>query len=145
MTKLKLSKTTDTRRSVLEKVAAARLKEARALKKAGCYAGAVYLAGYAVECWLKVAICKALDCLEMPRTFRSHDLDVLLLHSGLVRRIDREPGVSENFGRISGVWAESIRYEDPKSFDEAQVDDFFRWVCGRHDGVVTWVRKQLAR
>lgn len=75
----------------LRKIARARLCDADALLLARRYDGAAYLAGYAVELGLKVRICKVLKWTAYPSTnkefqglqsFKTHDLDRLLLLSG---------------------------------------------------------------
>lgn|GEM_PF-5788650 len=69
-------------REVLAELVSARLSEAKVLVGAGHPAAAIYLAGYAVECCLKVAICKTLGWDALRGTFRTHDLESLMLHSG---------------------------------------------------------------
>ena len=133
---------------VLERLVESRLKEARALYEKGLYAGCVYVAGYAVECCLKIAICQALDSDGLPATFTSHELEVLLLHSGLKRRMEREaPEVRRSLAKIQGFWtmkgAESIRYIDPEEFMSDDAEDFLSWVTDATLGVVPWLRRQL--
>jgi len=53
-------------RTELQRLSRIRIKEAKFLLDGGCYNGAYYLAGYAVECALKACIAK--------QTHR-HDLD----------------------------------------------------------------------
>lgn len=83
-------------RGDLRKIACERLKDARALLRAGRYDGAIYLGGYVVELALKVRICRTLKWADFPQTrsefqnymsFKSHDLDVLLRLSGTEARI----------------------------------------------------------
>jgi HEPN domain-containing protein len=75
----------------IKKIAKARLQDAEALFAAGRYDGAIYLGGYAVELGLKARICKTLGWSGYPstsaefkdyRSFKTHDLDVLLHLSG---------------------------------------------------------------
>ncbi|MFH0980964.1 MAG: hypothetical protein V2A79_05445 [Planctomycetota bacterium] len=126
------------------------------LLRAGHYAGAIYLAGYAVECYLKAAICAALDWDELHGTFKSHDLEVWLLHSGLERRMGAPEAaqVRESFGKITGVWIlegtdgskdskKNIRYRDPFDVTEEDARKFMYWVYDPHAGVVPWVRRQI--
>ncbi len=132
---------------VLEREVGSRLQEANALYEKGCYAGCIYLAGYAVECSLKVAICRALDCGGLPATFKSHELEVLLLYSGQKRRMERDaPEVRRSLAKIQGFWtmkgAESIRYIDPEEFKSDDATDFLSWVTDATLGVVPWLRKQ---
>jgi HEPN domain-containing protein len=81
-------------RRELKDLAALRLREAEALFAAGLYDGAAYLCGYVVELALKARICRLLNVNEYPDTgklknvYGVHDLDQLLLLSGLRRRLD---------------------------------------------------------
>ncbi|MBI5497110.1 MAG: HEPN domain-containing protein [Deltaproteobacteria bacterium] len=69
----------------------ARIREARALMKAGEYDGATYLAGYSVECALKAVITKGIPAETLPpRTFQSvytHSLEDLLGLAGLRQKL----------------------------------------------------------
>ena len=80
----------------LLKIARERLKDAEALLAAGRYDGAIYLGGYVVELSLKSRICKNLKWKGFPQTssefqnyrsFKTHDLDVLLHLSGAEEKI----------------------------------------------------------
>lgn len=134
-------------RDLLERIAATRLAEAQALERSQHYLGAIYLGGYAVECWLKVAICSTLDWSGLYATCKSHDLAYLLLHSGLRRRIETAAGVGESFRKIRGIWPEDrgtlLRYCDPSLYDRDQAGSFLRWVVDDSIGVVPWLRKQV--
>lgn len=75
----------------LKQTATERLEDARALFAAGRFAGAAYLAGYAVELSLKSRICLTLGWPGFPETtnefkgfqsLKTHDLEVLLRFSG---------------------------------------------------------------
>ncbi len=76
----------------LQTVAKTRLEDARVLVAAGRFAGASYLAGYAVEAALKARICLTLGWLGFPETrrefegyqsLRTHNLEVLLRFAGV--------------------------------------------------------------
>ncbi|MGH9933419.1 MAG: HEPN domain-containing protein [Pyrinomonadaceae bacterium] len=80
----------------LLKIAEERLKDAEALLAAGRYDGAIYLGGYVVELALKSRICRTLNWKSFPQTtgefqnyrsFKTHDLDVLLSLSGTEDKI----------------------------------------------------------
>lgn len=86
-------------RKDIKKIAKARLKDAEALAAARRYDGAIYLCGYAIEIGLKTRICTTLKWAGFPssnkefegyRSFRTHNLDVLLHLSGIEERIKRE-------------------------------------------------------
>ncbi len=134
-------------RKTLEKLAKQRLREAHALFESEQYAGSVYLAGYAVECYLKAAICKALDWEEFRATFAVHDLEGLLLHSGLGRKIESNVKVRDSFTRVKEVWIvhgkQSIRYKDPDLFTRKGAEDFLELIADEKRGVVPWVKEQI--
>jgi HEPN domain-containing protein len=80
----------------IKKIAKARLEDAETLFAAGRYDGAIYMCGYAVELALKARICKTLRWSGYPstraefndyRSFKTHDLDVLLHLSGIEDKI----------------------------------------------------------
>jgi HEPN domain-containing protein len=80
----------------IKKIARARLEEAEVLAASRRYEGAIYLCGYAVELGLKARICKTLKWSGYPssnnefnkyRSFKTHDLDVLLHLTGIEDRV----------------------------------------------------------
>jgi len=100
----------------LDRIAAARLDDAEALFAASRYDGAVYVCGYAVEIGLKAKICRTLNWAEFPstnsefqayRSFRTHELDVLLRLSGQEARIKQQYFASWN---AVAVWKVESRY-----------------------------------
>ena len=75
----------------LDRIAKARLEDAKVLLAAGRYDGATYLCGYAAEVALKARICRTLNWPDFPstagefqayRSFQTHELEVLLHLSG---------------------------------------------------------------
>lgn len=83
----------------IKKIARARLKDAEALVAARRYEGAIYLCGYAIELGLKARICRTLKWSGFPstnnefkdyRSFRTHNLDVLLHLTGIEEKIKYE-------------------------------------------------------
>ena len=100
----------------LRETARARLKDSQALLSAKRYDGAVYLCGYAVEIALKARVCIVLKWRGFPssykefenyRSFRTHNLDVLLSLSG------REDKIKTNYlvewSAVVG-WDPEVRY-----------------------------------
>ncbi len=80
-------------------IAKTRLQDAQVLMASNRLEGAVYLCGYAVELGLKSRICRTLHWDGYPETnsefrdyksFRTHDLDVLLHLSGIEEKIRSE-------------------------------------------------------
>jgi len=97
----------------LKKLARERLKDAESLFHAGRYDGAVYVCGYAVELALKHRICKTLKWDDYPASnklnnFKTHDLDLLLLLSGVKKKINAE--LWAEWSGVSG-WTSELRYK----------------------------------
>lgn len=100
----------------LDRIAQARLEDAKALSQAGRYDGATYLCGYAVEVALKARICRVLNWADFPstsgefqayRSFQTHELDVLLRLSGQEARVKQDHFALWN---TVGVWKAESRY-----------------------------------
>lgn len=119
-----------------------RLEDARFLHGSGRQTGAVYLAGYAVECMMKALILEGTPVsrhaaiLDSFRGQKAHDLGALRLrfekrgHAGVPR------DVAKHFGTV-GTWSTRLRYEPAETpprkaatFLEA-VEAIFRWADGR--------------
>lgn len=102
----------------LRSIARARIKDAEALLAAGRYDGSVYLCGYSVESGLKARICRTLKWTEgFPSTnkefenyksFRTHNLDVLLHLSGAEKKI-KEPNPMAEWSIVL-AWDPDARY-----------------------------------
>jgi len=100
----------------MQRIARARLQDARALLRNRRYDGAIYLCGYAIELCLKARICRVLDWDGFPSTgkefeglqsFRTHNLETLLRLSGRDRSI-RKSSVEEWSAVIP--WTPEFRY-----------------------------------
>jgi HEPN domain-containing protein len=100
----------------LDRIAAARLDDAKVLLAAGRFDGATYLCGYAVEVSLKARICRVLNWPDFPstsgefsayRSFQTHELDVLLRLSGQEARIKQNHFALWN---AVAVWKAESRY-----------------------------------
>ena len=83
----------------IKKLAKARLKDAKVLFSEKRLEGSVYLCGYAIELSLKSKICETLHWPGYPQTkkefenyrsFKTHDLDVLLHLSGFEAHIKKK-------------------------------------------------------
>lgn len=82
-------------RSELQEISRIRINEAATLLRAGQYAGAYYLAGYSVECALKVCIAKQTKKYDFPNKELAikvwvHDLEKLIKLAGLWPKLDRD-------------------------------------------------------
>ena len=102
----------------LEELAAIRIKEAEVLLNAGCFHGAYYLAGYALECALKACICKRVQAYDFPdkqltNDSYSHDLNKLLVTSDLKENLEIKEKEDNQFRlnwMLAKSWSESYRY-----------------------------------
>lgn len=131
-----------------------RIDEARVLLENNYYEGAIYLAGYAIELSLKSKICSLLDIpnlfsfrsnnirKEYLRSYKSHDLEQLILLSGLRNKF--QDAKSENlrlFENWSVVceWSEEKRYCKCgiESFEEAE--KFINAIIDPQNGIKSWI------
>jgi hypothetical protein len=134
-------------RSDFQQLATARPRDAEVLLNNGCYDGAYYLLGYAVECALKACIAKLTKQYDFPdkdivnRSY-THKLDVLLNVSGLLPEFDKESKANPSFAinwAIIKDWNESTRYESGKT--ESSVRQYHLAVTEEGSGVFTWLQK----
>ncbi len=134
-------------RNDLQKLAKLRVKEAKVLLDNGCFEGAYYLLGYAVECALKACIAKQTKRFEFPEKrfvndCYTHDINKLLSISGL--KVEHEKYIQNNKvfelnWTIVKDWSEEIRYDN--TVTELDARDFYSAVTARKNGVLTWMKK----
>ena len=134
-------------RSILRQLAEQRVKEAEVLLNASCWAGAYYLAGYALECALKSCILKYIE--DTGAVFRdrkflegcwTHKLEILLKTAdlerpfGLARQV--EPQLEVNW-KVATAWTEESRYELKTERDAREL---YEAITDAAHGVLQWVR-----
>lgn len=84
------------------------------------YEGAAYLLGYVIELSIKKVICKSLDWQEYPpgnkwdnyKTFKNHNLDILLSLSGKEKKIRKT--LFTEWSSVSQWNPETLRYSHKK-------------------------------
>jgi len=121
-----------------------RLKEAKSLLRNSAFGSAIAYGIYAVEIYLKVRICERLDLEALPRPFQIHDLDGLLVLSGLSRRMD-ELGVSPikaNWEELTLLDVSDFRYKPANSWTSEQARTILSQIDHPRDGVLRWLKKQ---
>ena len=132
-------------RSDLQKLAAERLADAKALLAAKRWAAAYYLAGYAVECGLKACIAKLTEAEEFPdRSFAdkcwTHDVKRLVYLAGLEPTHDSlvaaDSQFADNWDTVRS-WDESSRYLRIAKVD---AEELFDAITDRKHGVMPWIR-----
>jgi HEPN domain-containing protein len=134
-------------RDALQQIAKMRVQEAHVLLEAGHFAGAYYLAGYAVECALKACIAKQVKQYDFPdkklaNEAFTHDLKKLIRVAGLSRKLEDDRKTNKAFNHNWAVvkdWNEPARYE--VGISESQALDIYASITGE-DGVLPWIIKQ---
>lgn len=135
-------------KSELRDVGEARQSEARVLFRKGFYSGAMFLAGCALECYLKVAICKTLKLDGLPSAFKTHDLGALILYSGYQRDMELMPTIKKSYDRILERWRpdgrESLLYYAPNRVSEREAAEFLKCVGDPQTGVIPWLQRMIS-
>jgi hypothetical protein len=134
-------------RKDLQKLANARIREAKILFKAGEYSGAYYLAGYSVECALKACFAKGVQRYDFPDKNRAGKIFIHRLPE-LAKLANLDSEMSAAFTsnkRLGGSWllvcnwTEESRYIAwTKNDAEAILDAIAR----RRDGVLPWIKQR---
>ena len=135
-------------RDDLQNISKLRIKEAKVLLDHGCFAGAYYLLGYAIECALKACIAKQIKRYDFPdrklvNDSYTHDLEKLLNISGLKAEFQRELQTNQSLAVNWAVvkdWSEQSRYST--GISEIMARDFHSAVTARGQGVLSWLRKR---
>lgn len=123
-----------------------RLKEARVLLENGCYDGAYYLCGYAVECALKACIAKQTRRYDFPDKKKVtesyiHDLQKLVTPAGLQVQLNNEMKSDVAFERNWALvvqWSEESRYQRRT---EQEARNLYSAIADRQHGVLRCIKK----
>jgi hypothetical protein len=126
-----------------------RLEEANDLLNLDHYGSAMALGLYALEIYLKVRICLRLDLEQLPTAFQIHDLDGLLVLSGLQRRMDNlgSHPVKANWDFLSSPSMKSqhvsdLRYKANSNWTRPVAEDVLKKIEDPTEGVVPWLSAQ---
>jgi hypothetical protein len=127
----------------VQNLSVSRVREAKILAAAGCYDGAYYLGGVAVECALKSTIARATQRYEFPnleRTRRAytHNLETLLYLAGLAAELDLAAPYVRDAWTLAKGWNVEARYQIGR--EVVDVLEFLNAVAGRQ-GVLPWLRR----
>lgn len=116
---------TDTyHRSVQIDASRIRYQDAKSLQKSGRWSGAIYLAGYAIECSLKALICyeERKTNIKDTKMFKERGIQGAALHNlgalyeasrelDLILRLDRTGKLKSAWGTVVNLWnMEELRY-----------------------------------
>jgi hypothetical protein len=99
-----------TRGTVYREVARQRWADATALLEAERFSGAIYLAGYAIECHLKYAVCRRKGRTYLPAELEVHDWDTLVDSAGLDRDFRGKAHVTAIYSMLAEEWGPALRY-----------------------------------
>lgn len=133
-------------RADLRELATTRLEDARTLLRNERFAGAYYLAGYAIECALKACIAKRTREHDFPDKNTvtqswTHDLEKLVKTAQMELALKERAGSDETFARCWNEvkeWSEDSRY-DPVAPLKAQA--LLRAIEEPGHGVFPWLRE----
>ncbi|MEO5715601.1 MAG: HEPN domain-containing protein [Luteolibacter sp.] len=123
-----------TRGTIYLEVAKIRLVDAQVLLENKRHHGAVYLAGYSVECALKWAITRRNEQPYLPSTLETHDLQKLIEQTGLIPEMRQDLGTWTLFSALVDEWGPHGRYET-KALDARaaarlykQIKQVYSWI-----------------
>ncbi|PPQ28440.1 HEPN domain-containing protein [Rhodopila globiformis] len=126
-----------------QRLALARVADAKVLFAAGRYDAAYYLAGLAVECALKARVAQATIRYEFPdrrtaeRAF-THDLKKLLELALLKRELEQAPlSVQKNWDVVS-TWSVEVRYGSGTDADECRK---LLHAVAERGGILPWLKQ----
>ncbi|MDR0703554.1 MAG: HEPN domain-containing protein [Planctomycetaceae bacterium] len=144
----------------IESPAWERLDEARILYENKKFDGAFYLAGYAVELVLKVRICDLFNIphlfeesgqsinnitgiSELRRSVKIHNLQILLVYSGLKKEFDIKVRDDPDFEIINSLliqkWSEQSRYHLTGTIPPPIIQQVLELLGNRERGILQWL------
>jgi len=135
------------------KLAEIRLKEAKVLFDNQLYDGCIYLAGYSVELMLKAKIAQLLDVDDLfvtfdsrvLRPFKVHNLEDLLLYSGLYKEVAESE--DETFygywSLLVSRWSEHLRYEKCGTCDMVNASELLTAIEDNQNGILQWIKEKF--
>jgi hypothetical protein len=130
----------------LELAAKERLLDAEALLSARRFASSIAFGLYALEIELKIAICRRLDLTQLPKVFHTHNLEELLLYTGLsnkIARVKRPKLLKSHWDTLLRLPAiDNLRYGQNVDWDEALARDTIFRLNDKISGVIPWLKKQ---
>jgi hypothetical protein len=145
----------DTKRADLEAAWREREAEAANLKSAGYELMSIGLRVYALEIKVKVVICKTLVLDSLPKHCKTHDLDELIVFTGLFSELadPANVGLKENWDRLADFsrnhlnnlrYFPSSKLADPASrLNASLLADLIVALDDPQEGVGQWLSKRL--
>ncbi len=110
-----------------------RFEDAQSLYNSRRWHGAIYLAGYAIECLLKCAAGQRTGTVYLDSMLETHKLDILMPASGLLPEL-KTVGLFTIWSTFSQRWDTSLRYtcnlfrdKDGRLFFQ-QITQLYEWL-----------------
>lgn len=133
-------------KSDLETLVDIRVSEAKVLLESENYQGSYYLAGYALECAIKVCIAKQVRQYDFPnkelaQKSHKHKLTDLLGVAGLKQKLNEKENADLDFKlnwAVAKDWTVESRYEC--SIESSKANDLFQSVTNENSGVLAWLK-----
>ncbi|MGO9470472.1 MAG: hypothetical protein ACLQVF_40790 [Isosphaeraceae bacterium] len=129
----------------LQAAAADRLLDAEALFAADRFGSAIAMGIYSLEIHLKVRICQTLNLAALPKPFEIHELESLLVLSGLqAARDTASQAVITNWEEIAdqSIRINSLRYSGSINWTQIDAQEFLKRLRDPPDGVLSWLSAQ---
>lgn len=126
-----------TRGSVFKEVARIRLDDGETLLLRGRYNGAIYMAGYAIECLLKWAVTSRTGRIYLPAELETHTWDVLLDAAGLYEDLASHRALQAIYAELADRWGPDLRYRS-KALLETEAKRLYDHMELLYD----WIREQ---
>lgn len=134
-------------RADLQRLAELRIHEAKILIDAASYSGALYLAGYSIECALKACIAKETrqhdfpDKPEQIRQIYSHNLSQLLSLAKLRDQLEADMKSNKD---LRAYWNRVVDWKEEKRYElgltEQEAKDFYEAIAEPVNGVLSWLK-----
>ncbi|HCE1985903.1 TPA: hypothetical protein ACPVYA_004268 [Vibrio parahaemolyticus] len=130
----------------LKKLVDIRLAEANTLLQAENYHGAYYLAGYVLECAVKVCITNQVSAFDFPNKqlamkSHTHNLSELITVAGLKQKLKEQEEADVEFSlnwAVAKDWSETSRYEC--NVEKSKAIDFLDAVNDGESGILKWLK-----
>ena len=122
-----------------------RLTDAHVLMSKRRHASAYYIAGYAVECAIKVCIAEQFRRNTIPdkqlvnKTY-THDFEQLMRTAGIFDKLEKDITIDNGLFSSWNVvkdWSPEVRYETSKTRLEAR--DLIDAIENQQDGILQWL------
>lgn len=133
-------------KTILESLTNIRIDEAEILLNSGRFQGAYYLAGYSLECAIKVCIAKQVMQYDFPnkdlaQKSHQHKLTELLGVAGLKPALALKENSSVDFKlnwAVAKDWNVESRYDD--GISESKARDLYSAVTDQQSGILAWLK-----